>query len=62
MNRKIRVISVMRDGEVRGSVEGVTPPPDCECWQTIRNIEKRLIERSMNHDAFGETGKKIIQV
>lgn len=37
----IKVVHIMADGEVRGSIEGLTPPPSCGCWAVMREIEKR---------------------
>lgn len=37
----IKVVHVMADGEVRGSIEGLTPPASCGCWEVMRGIARR---------------------
>lgn len=37
----IKVVHIMADGELRDSIEGITPPASCGCWAVMREIEKR---------------------
>ena len=37
----IKVVHIMADGEIRDSIEGITPPASCGCWAVMREIEKR---------------------
>ena len=38
----IKVVHVMADGEIRDSIEGITPPASCGCWEVMRSIARRM--------------------
>jgi len=37
----IKVVHIMADGEIRDSIEGITPPASCGCWEVMRSIARR---------------------
>lgn len=34
-NHKFRIVHIMKDGEVRDSIEGLTPPPETGCYDIL---------------------------
>lgn len=47
-NHKLRVVHIMKDGEVRDSIEGLTPPADNGCYEVLRQILTKRERREGN--------------
>lgn len=55
----IKVVHIMADGEVRGSIEGLTPPASCGCWDVLARFARKQMEQAAGRgekDGLGKNG------
>lgn len=41
---KMKVVHVMKDGEIRDSIKGLVPPAETGCYDVLNAVRKRLLK------------------